>query len=80
MKLSIKDKDDEKPKKEAKQEIKKELPKKAALVLPEKEKSTKAKPWEAKASRKTEVVEEKIKEAPKNPRPDKLRIQMVGTQ
>ncbi len=64
MKLSIKEKDDEKPKKEVKEEIKKETVKKAVLVLPDKEKSTKAKPWEAKA-RKTEVVEEKVKEAPK---------------
>ena len=59
--------------KEVKAEIKKELPKKAALVLPEratavggvpKDAVKKAKPWETKA-RKTEVVEEKPKEAPK---------------
>ncbi len=64
MKINIKDAGEEKEK-PVKAEIKKELPKKAALVLPDKEKSTKAKPWEAKAVRKTEVQEDKPKEAPK---------------
>jgi DNA gyrase subunit B len=70
MKLNIKDKDEEKPKKEKVaekevEEIKKDVVKKAALVLPDKEKSAKAKPWEAKAPKKTEIVEESPKEAPK---------------
>ena len=61
MKLNIQDKD-EQPKKSVKEVIKKDVAKKAEEVLVEKK--VKAKPWEAKA-RKTEVVEEKIKEVPK---------------
>ncbi len=64
MKLSIKDKEEEK-KPKAGSSAKASAPKeKPALVLPEKEKSAKAKPWEAKTPRKTEVIEEKPKEAP----------------
>src|SRR3989344_1509046 len=51
MKLSIKEKDSSSAKASADKEEKKIKPK--------------AKPWEAKAPRKTEVVEEKVKEAPK---------------
>ena len=73
MKINIKDAEEKPLKKAVKAEIKKEAVNpspslragKPALVLPEKEKSAKAKPWEAKAPRKTEVVEEKPKEAPK---------------
>ncbi|MBX4200493.1 DNA topoisomerase (ATP-hydrolyzing) subunit B [Candidatus Parcubacteria bacterium] len=63
MKIAIKEKG-EKPKKPLEVARGKE-PKKPEIALPEKEKSTKAKPWEAKAVRKPEVVEEKVKEAPK---------------
>ena len=72
MKLNIQEKDDPSfakatedkggPKKSAKDVIKKDVAKKADEVLVEKK--VKAKPWEAKA-RKTEVVEEKVKELPK---------------
>ena len=55
MKLSIKEKDDEKAK--PVKEVKKPASKKPELVLPDKEKSLKAKPWEAKA-RKTEAIKE----------------------
>lgn len=76
MKIQIKD-EEEKPKKvkpverALKTEIKKEVVKKPALVLPEKEKSKKTKPWETKLNpladtdRKTEVIEEAPKEVTK---------------
>ena len=62
MKINIKDAEEKKPKKES-QEVKKVV-KKEPPVLALKEKSKKAKPWEAKPKddRKTEVVAEKPKE------------------
>src|SRR3989344_3458884 len=59
MKLSIKEKDEEKKTSKVVKETKAERPAPVSV-----EKKVKAKPWEVKA-RKTEVAEEKPKEAPK---------------
>ncbi len=75
MKINIKDAEEEKKLK--KEKVDKSVVKKPELVLPDKEKSTKVKPWEAKA-RKTEVVEEKIKEAPKMEAIEKKKFRKEG--